>query len=71
VEDGDVYQKKTKFMELPVMNDRCDDCQYHFDREPGYFIGAMYISYGLAVLQGNYYFFIALYILSQTFLPFG
>lgn len=48
----DVYQKKKHLLELPIMNDRCDNCQYYFDREPGYFLGAMYISYGLAVLQG-------------------
>lgn len=47
-----VFEKKTGFFELPKMKERCDSCNYYFDREPGYFIGAMYISYGLAVLQG-------------------
>ncbi len=60
----DVYKKKTKFLELPVMKDECDHCHYHFDREPGYFLGAMYISYGLAVLQG-----ILAFVLLYTFLP--
>jgi hypothetical protein len=32
------------------MNDRCPACGLHFDREPGYFLGAMYISYGLALV---------------------
>ncbi|MBC7695633.1 MAG: DUF983 domain-containing protein [Burkholderiales bacterium] len=49
---GEVFKKKNSIFELPVMNDKCEKCQYYFDREPGYFIGAMYISYGLAVLQG-------------------
>lgn len=31
------------------MNDRCPACGLHFNREPGYFLGAMYISYGLAI----------------------
>jgi hypothetical protein len=31
------------------MNDRCPVCGLHFDREPGYFLGAMYISYGLGI----------------------
>jgi uncharacterized protein (DUF983 family) len=61
---GDVYAKKTRFLELPVMKDDCDICHYHFDREPGYFLGAMYISYGLAVLQG-----ILTFVLLRTFLP--
>jgi hypothetical protein len=31
------------------MNDRCPSCGLLFNREPGYFLGAMYISYGLAL----------------------
>ena len=31
------------------MHDRCPRCGLHFDREPGYFLGAMYISYGLGL----------------------
>jgi Protein of unknown function (DUF983) len=32
------------------MNDRCPECGLTFNREPGYFLGAMYISYGLALV---------------------
>ena len=49
---GEVFKKKSSIFELPVMNDKCEKCQYYFDREPGYFLGAMYISYGLAVFLG-------------------
>ena len=37
---------------FPKMNDRCPTCGLHFDREPGYFLGAMYISYilGLGII---------------------
>ncbi len=62
--NGDVYQKKTKLLQLPVMKDNCENCQYHFDREPGYFIGAMYISYGLAVFQA-----ILTFLTLYVFLP--
>jgi hypothetical protein len=31
------------------MHDSCPTCGLHFNREPGYFLGAMYISYGLAL----------------------
>jgi hypothetical protein len=31
------------------MNDRCPVCGLNFNREPGYFLGAMYLSYGLAL----------------------
>ena len=31
------------------MSDRCPVCGLSFNREPGYFLGAMYIGYGLAL----------------------
>ena len=31
------------------MHDRCPSCGLLFTREPGYFLGAMYISYGLGI----------------------
>ncbi len=31
------------------MNEKCSSCGLQFDREPGYFSGAMYISYAMAV----------------------
>jgi len=34
---------------IPKMNDRCTVCGLHFNREAGYFLGAMYISYGLGL----------------------
>jgi len=35
---------------FPKMNERCPICDLKFDREPGYFLGAMYVSYGLGVV---------------------
>jgi uncharacterized protein (DUF983 family) len=34
---------------FPRMNERCPACDLRFQREAGYFLGAMYISYGLAL----------------------
>lgn len=31
------------------MNETCPVCNLKFNREPGYFIGAMYVSYGLSI----------------------
>ena len=31
------------------MNERCTVCALKFEREEGYFLGAMYISYGVAL----------------------
>ncbi|WP_243832974.1 DUF983 domain-containing protein [Meridianimaribacter flavus] len=33
------------------MNDKCPVCNYKFERETGFFFGAMFVSYGLAVAQ--------------------
>jgi uncharacterized protein (DUF983 family) len=38
------------FRGFPKMHDRCPVCDLRFDREPGYFLGAMYVSYGLGVV---------------------
>jgi hypothetical protein len=32
------------------MHERCPLCRLKFEREQGYFLGAMYISYGLALI---------------------
>jgi uncharacterized protein (DUF983 family) len=40
---------KSLFAGLPKMNDLCPACGLTFEREPGYFLGALYISYGMAV----------------------
>ena len=38
------------FRGFPNMCERCSICDLQFEREPGYFLGAMYISYCLGVL---------------------
>jgi uncharacterized protein (DUF983 family) len=37
------------FRGLVDMYEKCPRCSYRFEREPGYFTGAMYVSYALAV----------------------
>ena len=38
------------YLGFPKMHDRCPSCDLRFNREAGYFLGAMYISYGLALI---------------------
>jgi uncharacterized protein (DUF983 family) len=38
------------FRGFPKMIERCPSCDLKFEREEGYFLGAMYISYGLALV---------------------
>lgn len=49
---GHVFKKQANPFKMPVMNEKCEVCGYKFDREPGYFLGAMYVSYGIAVIFG-------------------
>lgn len=39
------------------MHDRCPACRLVFEREPGYFVGAIYLNYGVTVLAaiGGYF----------------
>src|SRR3954468_22292171 len=59
------YKNKLPFFGIPKMHETCEVFHYKYDREPGYFLGAMYVSYGLAVFEG-----IAAFLLAK-FLIFG
>lgn len=52
-ETGDVFAVKGNIFLLraPVMHQNCPHCGHHFEREPGFFFGAMYVSYALTVAQ--------------------
>jgi uncharacterized protein (DUF983 family) len=45
---GRIYRGSV-FAGFPGMHDRCPVCGLRFEREEGYFLGAMYISYALAL----------------------
>ncbi len=52
---------------MPVMNEKCGECGYHFHRETGFYFGAMYMSYALTVAEMVAVFVIGL-ILNLSFL---
>lgn len=64
-EEGDIFIKKRGMvvLKLPKMNEKCPHCNHKFLIEPGYFYGAMYVSYGLTVAEG-----IMIYLLSSFFI---
>jgi hypothetical protein len=57
-----VFEASKGIFKMPVMKEKCESCNYVFDREPGYFIGALYISYGLAVFQGILTFLVCYFL---------
>jgi uncharacterized protein (DUF983 family) len=45
-----VCQRGAIFRGALAMNDDCPVCGLHFEREPGYFLGALYVSYFLSIV---------------------
>lgn len=39
------------FFKMPVMHEKCTECNYSFHREPGFYFGGMYMSYALTVAE--------------------
>lgn len=60
---GDVFKKKKSFLQPPAMNSNCPCCGRDFIGEPGYFFGAMYASYAIAVAAGITTFLLCWFIL--------
>ena len=51
---------RTRFpFNRPEMKDVCESCGYRFDRGPGFYAGAVWLSYGLAVVEGLLAYFLA------------
>ncbi len=50
------------------MHERCPVCGLRFQREQGYFLGAMYISYGLALAMMAAF---SVFLWAATNLPYG
>ena len=63
-ESGAVFEKKEGGFSLkfPKMHKQCPECDHTFEREPGYFYGAMYVSYALTVAES-----VAVFIICQLF----
>ena len=38
-------------LRMPIMNKRCKTCNLKFEKETGFFFGAMFVSYALAVAE--------------------
>ena len=46
----------------PKMNENCSSCGHKYETEPGFFFGAMFVSYGLIVAE-----LVAVYMVVQLF----
>ncbi len=61
---GKIFEQKGLLykMRMPKMYENCTVCGYKFEKEPGYFYGAMYVSYMLTVAQAVGLYFILAHI---------
>ena len=49
---GQVFNTKNLLSFRPAaMQENCPHCHHNFSKEPGFYWGAMYVSYGLATLE--------------------
>lgn len=42
------YSGNIFLLKMPGMNERCENCNYKFEKETGFFFGAMFVSYAIA-----------------------
>jgi uncharacterized protein (DUF983 family) len=61
---GKIFDKKGLLykIKMPKMHENCTICDHKFEKEPGYFFGAMYVSYILTVAQAVGVYFILAHI---------
>lgn len=66
---GKVFADKSFFFSVgfPKMNTHCSHCNYKFEKEPGYFFGAMFVNYAITVGQALITFFIASQFFDKIF----
>lgn len=73
--EGDVFSSKGNLLLLksPKMNETCEKCNFKFEREPGFFFGAMFVSYALGVAEFVAFFIISYFIfnISPLYTFFG
>lgn len=58
---GEAFEKKS-FFEVPENHSHCPHCGHDLQGEPGFYYGAMYVSYGLSVGLGIITFLICFLI---------
>lgn len=62
--EGDMftYGASYNIKKMMQMHDHCEHCGLKFTPEPGFYYGAMYVSYGFSVLE-----FVAVYLFAGIF----
>lgn len=63
-----IFQKKGNLLlfKIPKMKSKCKSCDYLFEKEAGFFFGAMFVSYGLIVAEA-----ITVFVILKALLGFS
>lgn len=66
---GKVFKDGSFFLSYSFlkMNEYCSHCHSKFEKEPGFFFGAMFVNYALTVAEGIITFFVAQQFFDKTF----
>lgn len=72
-EKGDVFESKGNvfLFKMPKMRRRCPECSHFFESEPGFFTGAMYVSYALALPEIVALYFVVNLMVGNTIVIFS
>jgi len=66
--EGDIFTEKGNIFlfRMPQMNTHCKKCNFKFEKETGFFFGAMFVSYALATAEMIASFVLFWYFISLT-----
>ena len=53
-------------LRMPLMHEDCQHCGHHFEKEPGFFLGAMYVSYALTIGESFTLYAFAYYFITRS-----
>jgi uncharacterized protein (DUF983 family) len=69
---GDFFETNNPYhlKRFAQMHERCAQCNEDFKREPGYYFGATYVSYGLTVGFGIALFLVVCVVLKMDAIPY-
>jgi uncharacterized protein (DUF983 family) len=54
---------RLNIIKFPEIKRKCSYCGFRYEKEPGFFYGSMYVSYGLGVMEG-----LLIYLVCRLFL---
>lgn len=70
---GKVFKNSIfNLVKIGKMNENCSNCEFTYEMEPGFFFGAMYVSYGLIVAESVATFIVLRFLFGLNwFMSFG